>query len=408
MKSPAPRGALVALSLSMLLASLGTSIANVGLPRLVQAFDASFQAAQWVVLAYLLAITAVIVSVGRLGDLMGRSRLLLAGLLLFTVASALCGMAPSLGLLITARALQGLGAAVMMAMTMALVGGTVTKERTGRAMGLLGTMSAMGTALGPSLGGVLIAGFGWRALFFITVPLGVLTFALARRYLRVDRHGLQPAQSGFIFLSTLRDSTLSAGLAMSALVSAVMMATLVVGPFYLTHGAGLDPAWMGLTMAVGPCVSALTGIPAGRLTDRFGSGPMTIAGLLAMLAGCLLLSLAPLNLGVAGYIAPLIILTLGYAQFQAANNTAVMSDVLADRRGVIAGLLNLSRNLGLIAGAAALGAVFSQVSGDLATATPGDVGSAMQATFGVALALIGVGLFLALRTRFRVTPVLTR
>ncbi|MFP5497472.1 MAG: MFS transporter [Gammaproteobacteria bacterium] len=408
MKSPAPRGALVALSLSMLLASLGTSIANVGLPSLVQAFDALFQAAQWVVLAYLLAITAVIVSVGRLGDLMGRSRLLLAGLLLFTVASALCGMAPSLGLLIAARALQGLGAAVMMAMTMALVGGTVTKERTGRAMGLLGTMSAMGTALGPSLGGVLIAGFGWRALFFITVPLGLLTFALARRYLRVDRHGQQPAQSGFSFLSTLRDSTLSAGLAMSALVSAVMMATLVVGPFYLTHGAGLDPAWMGLTMAVGPCVSALTGIPAGRLTDRFGSGPMTIAGLLAMLAGCLLLSLAPLNLGVAGYIAPLIILTLGYAQFQAANNTAVMSDVLADRRGVIAGLLNLSRNLGLIAGASALGAVFSQVSGDLSTATPADVGSGMQATFGVALALIGVGLVLALRARFRVTPVLTR
>ncbi|MGY2264799.1 MFS transporter [Pseudomonas sp. SDO5561_S422] len=408
MKSPAPRGDLVALSLSMLLASLGTSIANVGLPSLVQAFDASFQAAQWVVLAYLVAITAVIVSVGRLGDLMGRSRLLLAGLLLFTVASALCGMAPSLGLLIAARALQGLGAAVMMAMTMALVGETVAKERTGRAMGLLGTMSAMGTALGPSLGGVLIAGFGWRALFFITVPLGLLTFALARRYLRVDRHGLQPAQSGFSFLSTLRDSTLSAGLAMSALVSAVMMATLVVGPFYLTHGAGLDPAWMGLTMAVGPCVSALTGIPAGRLTDRFGSGPMTIAGLLAMLAGCLLLSLAPLNLGVAGYIAPLIILTLGYAQFQAANNTAVMSDVLADRRGVIAGLLNLSRNLGLIAGASALGAVFSQVSGDLSTATPGDVGSGMQATFGVALALIGAGLFLALRTRLGTTAVLTR
>jgi len=317
-------------------------------------------------------------------------------------------MAPSLGLLIAARALQGLGAAIMMAMTMALVGETVAKERTGRAMGLLGTMSAMGTALGPSLGGVLIAGFGWRALFFITVPLGLLTFALARRYLRVDRHGQQPAQSGFSFLSTLRDSTLSAGLAMSALVSAVMMATLVVGPFYLTHGAGLDPAWMGLTMAVGPCVSALTGIPAGRLTDRFGCGPMTIAGLLAMLAGCLLLSLAPLNLGVAGYITPLIILTLGYAQFQAANNTAVMSDVLPDRRGVVAGLLNLSRNVGLIAGASALGAFFAHVSGDLATATPGDVGSGMQATFGVALALIGVGLFLALRARFRVTPVLTR
>ncbi|MHA6575763.1 MFS transporter [Pseudomonas yamanorum] len=408
MKSPAPRGALAALSLSMLLASLGTSIANVGLPSLVQAFDASFQAAQWVVLAYLLAITAVIVSVGRLGDLIGRSRLLLAGLLLFTVASALCGMAPSLGLLIAARALQGLGAAIMMAMTMALVGETVAKERTGRAMGLLGTVSAMGTALGPSLGGVLIAEFGWRALFFTTVPLGLLTIALARRYLRVDRREQQPVQSGFSFLSTLRDSTLSAGLAMSALVSAVMMTTLVVGPFYLTHGVGLDPAWMGMTMAVGPCVSAMMGVPAGRLTDRFGSGPMTIAGLLAMLAGGLLLALTPPNLGIAGYIGPLIILTLGYAQFQAANNTAVMSDVVPDLRGVVAGMLNLSRNLGLIAGASALGAVFAHVSGDLATATPADVGSAMRATFGVAVTLIGVGLFLALRARFRVTAVLTR
>lgn len=404
MKSPAPGGALAALSLSMLLASLGTSIANVGLPSLVLAFDASFQAAQWVVLAYLLAITAVIVSVGRLGDLMGRSRLLLTGLLLFTVASALCGVASSLGLLIAARALQGLGAAIMMAMTMALVGETVAKERTGRAMGLLGSVSAMGTALGPSIGGVLIAGFGWRALFFITVPLGLLTFALARRYLHVDRREQKPARSALNVLPTLRDSSLNAGLGMSALVSAVMMATLVVGPFYLTHGAGLDPARMGLTMAIGPCVSALMGVPAGRLTDRFGTGPMTIAGLLAMLGGCLLLSLMPLNLGIAGYIGPLIILTLGYAQFQAANNTAVMGEVPADQRGVVAGVLNLSRNLGLIAGASALGAVFAQTAGDLATASRSAVGNGMHATFGVALVLVIASLLmvvLALRDQAR-------
>ena len=129
---------------------------------------------QWIVLAYLLAITTLIVSVGRLGDIVGRRRLLLAGIALFTAASVLCGVAPTLWLLIAARAAQGLGAAVMMALTMALVGETVPKARTGSAMGLLGTMSAIGTALGPSLGGVLIAGPGWRAIFLVNLPLGLL------------------------------------------------------------------------------------------------------------------------------------------------------------------------------------------------------------------------------------------
>ena len=180
--------ALASLSLSMLLSSLGTSIANVGLPTLAQAFGASFQEVQWVVLAYLLAITTLIVSVGRLGDLIGRRRLLLAGIVLFTVASVLCGVAPTLWLLIAARAAQGLGAAVMMALTMAFVGETVPKARTGSAMGLLGTMSAVGTALGPSLGGVLIAGFGWRAIFLVNLPLWARwPLLLAHRYLPADR-----------------------------------------------------------------------------------------------------------------------------------------------------------------------------------------------------------------------------
>src|ERR1044071_9458039 len=180
------RGALASLSLSMLLSSLGTSIANVGLPTLAQAFGASFQQVQWIVLAYLLAITTLIVGVGRLGDIVGRKRLLRSGLLLFTTASVLCGLAPTLRLLIAARAAQGLGAAVMMALTIAFVGDTVPKEKTGSAMGLLGTMSAIGTALGPSLGGVLIAELGWRAIFVVNVPLGILTFFLAHRYLPHD------------------------------------------------------------------------------------------------------------------------------------------------------------------------------------------------------------------------------
>jgi len=451
-QTPAARLALASLSLSMLLSSLGISIANVGLPTLAQAFDASFQDVQWVVIAYLLAITTLIVSVGRLGDLMGRRRLLLAGISLFTVASMLCGFAPTLWLLIGARALQGLGAAIMLALTMAFIGETVAKAKTGSAIGLLGTMSAIGTALGPSLGGVLIAGFDWQAIFLISVPLGALTLLLAQRYLPADRQRPKAGRGGFDPLGTLllalalaayalamtmgrgldmalllvagvgiglfvfvearvasplirlaifRDPRLCAGFAMSALVSTVMMATLVVGPFYLSDGLGLDAARVGLALAVGPFVSALTATPAGRIADRFGAQRMTVLGLAGMAAGCLLLALLSETLGVGGYIAPLVVLTMSYALFQTANNTAVMTDVPSNQRGVISGMLNLSRNLGLITGASAMGAVFvfASATSDITMAHPQAVASGMRVTFAVALALVAAALAIALASR---------
>ncbi|MGB3125214.1 MAG: MFS transporter [Pseudomonas sp.] len=399
MKPSPPRGSLVSLSLSMLLASLGTSIANVGLPSLAHVFDASFHAVQWVVLAYLMAITAVIVSAGRLGDRLGRRRVLLTGLLLFAVACALCGAAPSLEWLIAARVLQGLGAATMMAMTLAMVGDTVTPERTGRVMGLLGTMSAVGTAMGPSVGGLLLSLWGWRALFLAGLPLSVVAAALAFGYLPVDRVAATAAARESFF-SVLKDPGLRAGLAMSAWVSAVIMATFVVGPFYLSRGLGLEPAWMGLAMAVGPCVAALSGVPAGRLTDRLGSPRMTLTGLGVMALGALSLSLAS---GLVAYLAALVILTTGYSLFQAANNTAVMSDVQPSRRGTVSGLLNLSRNLGLIFGASALGAVFAWACPDVTQAEAQNVANGLHVTFGVALALIAAASTIAWRRLSAVT-----
>ncbi|KPG95562.1 MFS transporter [Pseudomonas sp. RIT-PI-q] len=456
--TPSVRWALASLSLSMLLSSLGTSIANVGLPTLTQVFGASFQHVQWVVIAYLLAITTLIVSVGRLGDLTGRRRLLLIGIGVFTLASALCGFAPSLPLLIAARTLQGLGAAIMMALTMAFVGETVAKAKTGSAMGLLGTMSAIGTASGPSLGGLLIAGYGWRAIFLITVPLGLLTLVLAHRYLPADRQKPKAARAGFdpvgtlllaltlaayalamtlgrgsfgwlnialllaallglgmflmtetrvasplIRLAMFRDPVLSCSLGMSTLVATVMMATLVVGPFYLSQALGLDAVGVGLVLSVGPFVAALTGVPAGRIADRFGAPRMTLAGLSTMAIGCLMLALLPLTFGIAGYIAPMVVITLGYAVFQTANNTAVMADVAPDQRGVISGLLNLSRNLGLITGASAMGAVFALASAavDISTARPDVVSGGMRITFAVALLLIAAALAIAMGSRAR-------
>ncbi|MDB5051897.1 MAG: major facilitator superfamily 1 [Fibrobacteres bacterium] len=436
--------------------SLDTSIANAALPTLAHAFAAPFQTVQWVVLAYLLAITTLIVGVGRFGDISGRRRLLLAGIALFTVASLLCGVAPTLWFLIAARAMQGLGAAVMIALTQASIGDTVPKGKIGSAMGLLGTMSAIGTTLGPSLGGLLIAGLGWRSIFLVNVPLGILNFHLAYRYLPVDQ--LKPkadrarfdnrgmlalaltlaayalamtigrgrfgvvnmallsgailgaalfvgieakAASPLIRLTMFRNPVLSASLALSTLVSTVMMSTLVVGPFYLSRALGLKTALVGLALSAGPLVAALTGVPAGRLVDRFGAQRMTLAGLIGMAAGCSVLSTLPMIFGLPGYIMPIVCTTAGYAVFQAANNTGVMTGIRPDQRGVISGMLNLSRNLGLITGASLMGAVFAFASAatDITTAHPDAVAAGMRFTFAVSAVLMIAALAIAVGSR---------
>jgi EmrB/QacA subfamily drug resistance transporter len=455
--TPSVRWALASLSLSMLMPSLDTSIANAGLPTLARAFAASFQEVQWIVLAYLLAITALIVSVGRLGDIVGRRRLLLAGIGLFTVASLLCGVASTLWLLIAARTAQGLGAAVMMALTVALVGETVPRAKTGSAMGLLGTMSALGTTLGPSLGGVFIAGLGWRMIFLVNVPLGILNFIIAHRYLPSDHLGLKKEHRaafdhagtlllaatlaayalamtigrghfgplnfalllaaafgvGLFFLieariasplirfAIFRDPVLSASLAMSTLVSTVVMATLVIGPFYLSRGLGLKTALVGLALSVGPLVAALTGVPSGRIVDRVGAQRMTIAGLVGMAVGASVLSTMPATFGVSGYIAAIVVITASYAMFQVANNTVIMTNIPPDQRGVISGLLSLSRNLGLITGASAMGAVFALGSAtvNITAATPESVAAGMRLTFAVAAILSGSALAVAVGSR---------
>ncbi|MDQ2651930.1 MAG: MFS transporter [Chloroflexota bacterium] len=448
------------LALCMLLPSLGTSIANVALPTLATTFSASFQEVQWVVIAYLLATTILVVSVGRLGDVFGRRQLLLLGILLFTAGSAAAGAAPALEALIAARALQGLGAAAMLALTLAFVSSTMPAAQVGRAMGMLGALSAIGTALGPSLGGLLIAGLGWQWIFLINVPLGLFTLTLAWRYLPADpvrADGATPfdvkgsvllalalaayalsmtlgdgefgyrnaaliglaatalalflvvekrAVAPLVGLATLRGPGLASSLLVSALVATVMMTTLIVGPFYLSIGVGLGTAHVGLAMSAGPAVAALTGVPAGRIVDRFGAHRMTVAALAGMALGGVALAMMPAARGIVGYLLPLMLLTSSYALLQTANNTAVMRDVPADRRGVIGGLLNLSRNLGLITGASVLGAIFSASSRSAGTSSSAAaVTFGMHVTFAVATGLVVLALLIAIRSQGRPVPV---
>lgn len=458
------RAVLVTLSLAMLLPALSASIVNVALPSLARAFEASVPAVQWVLIAYLLAITSLVVSAGRLGDLIGRRRLLLAGLAVFALASALCAVSNGLWLLVAARVAQGAGAAIMMSLTMALVSEVVPKVRVGGAMGMLGTVSAVGTALGPSLGGLFIGVGGWQAVFWVNVPLGLLALAMAWRYLPTDAqppaaamgvpsaarpprfdvlgtvllacsltgyalamtlgHGqVGVLNAGLLFAAALgvvafvhvqhrvaaplvrmalfRQPVLAAGFATSALVTTVVMATLVVGPFYLAGALGLDAARMGLVMSAGPAMAALVGAPAGRMVDRRGTVGVGAGGLVLMFAGSVTLPFSSAAWGAVGYAGALALITAGYAAFQAANNTAVMTCASAEQRGLVSGLLNLSRNLGLVTGASAMGAVFlaGTSTPQWIEASPQGLAAGLRLSFLVAAGLVAAAGLITLVAR---------
>ena len=389
-------GITVTLALSMLLASLGTSIANIALPELAAAFPAPFAQVQAVVVAYLAALTLSVVSAGRLADRYGAKNILVAGLALFASASLLCALAPNLWLLIAARALQGIGAAFLMTLAMTLMRQTASAARIGRAMGLLGTVSALGTALGPTLGGLLIPLAGWRAVFWVLVPLAVLALVLAVSLLPngSQRKSAQPSR-----LWSVINRELLPNLLINLLVAAVMMTTLVVGPFYLGAALGLTATQVGLVMSVGPLISIVSGVPSGHLVDAWGSRRVLVMGLLLLAAGSGLLALLPNAIGIAGYVLAIIVLTPGYQLFQAANNTAALAQTPSQQQGTVSGLLGLSRNLGLIVGASAMGAVFAAAVGTdaFALAPASAIAAGMRQTFLLAGVLMLAALAIASR-----------
>lgn len=442
---------LAALAGSILLASLGISVATVALPTLARAFGAGVQQVQWVVLAYLLAVTVSIVLAGRMGDLYGNRRMLIAGLVLFTLASATCALAPSLGWLIAGRAAQGLGAALLMSLPMSIARGRVAKERMGTAMGLLGAMSAIGTALGPSVGGMLIGTWGWRSAFALLTLCGAGMLMLVAKAIPTAKMSAATADgmdwAGSFWLSIvllcfalsatggkvgidipswmllalaavalvafgrtemraayplvplgwLRSRVIATSLTMNLIVSAIMMATLVVGPFFLSFGLGLTEATTGMVMAVGPIAAALSGVPAGRITDRVGAQRTLLAGLVLASGGLVCFAVLPAFIGIAGYVVALVLITPGFQLFLAANNTAVMVDAADAHRGMLSGLLGLSRNLGLMTGASLLPLLFVTLLGDhgLATSSTQAIGKAFSTTFLWAAGLCALTILLS-------------
>lgn len=393
---------------------LDASIVTVALPAMSRDLHASLGAIEWVALAYLLVLVATVATVGRIADAIGRKLLYVYGFGVFTAGSALCGLAPTLAVLIAARVLQAVGAAMLQANSVALIAEAMPRPMLGRGIGVQGSAQALGLALGPAVGGVLLSLGGWRLIFLVNIPAGAIGLALgwfllprsrSRRELgAVDGLGAAllacaamgplvylslagregyanvlllaclaagiAAAIGFfrrerviraplIDLSILRRPGLTAGLAGGLVSYVALFGTLFIVPYYLSANRDSAPL-IGLQLAVLPIAIGITAPIAGRLVNRAGARRLTTGGLMLAAAGMLVIAARH---GTAGILIGLALTGLGLGLFTPANSAGVMSASPPGHAGVTGGMLNMTRGLGTALGVAVAGALFTAAAG---------------------------------------------
>lgn len=394
------------------LATLDASIVTVALPFMHRSLATSLEFIEWVLTAYLVVITGLVLTAGRLGDAFGRRRIYLAGLGLFTLGSAACALAPGVAWLIAARVVQAAGGAAIIANGAALVTAAFAPFERGKALGLVSTAVAAGLMTGAPLGGLILERYDWPAVFGFVVPLGLAVLAWAARTLPADaalqrrrfdvqgaalllatlasillavtlgrRNGwsaLETWATGFFGLVSLLwllraetetpdpvlDMTLLrnprfTGAALAGLLAFVMaFGANYLFPFFLTYVRGAAPAEVGLYMAIVPIAMLVVSPFAGALSDRYGTRGLCVVGLTLLGAG--LLGLAELRATTPAWAIALrlTVVGVGIAVFQAPNNSALMGSAPPQRLGTAGGLLAMTRNAGMVFGVALVGTLF--------------------------------------------------
>lgn len=447
-----------AIGSGIFMASMNGSIVTVVLPALVQELNADFALVQWVLLAYTLTQTAIILGVGRLGDMVGKKPVFLYGTVLFILGSILCGLAPNIQLLLVFRVVQAIGGALATALSMGIVTETFPASERGKALGLFSATVSVGGIVGPLLGGVLLDILSWRWIFFVGLPVSALSFALAWRYLpntrprepqqfdwtgaaafftclltlmlfltlgqrngyrspemlslfavsvlalvlfiRTERRVAQPVLDLDIFRSSLFSLNLS-----TRVISFIVFGGItLLFPFYLRNLLALEPTVVGLLLTVTSVFFGLASPIAGSLSDRFGFRLIAAAGLAVMAFGCYTLSTLTADTSIAGFVLRVIPLGLGMGIFQSPNNSAVLGAVPRERLGVVSSVNVIARTLGRTSGVAALGALWaSRVAvyagpgfsgGVTEAATAAQIAGLRDVSFA-ALAIVGVALLLS-------------
>jgi MFS family permease len=360
------------------MATLDGSIVNVALPSIGADLGASLGQLAWVVTAFLGTAALSLLPLGVAGDRLGAGRVYQAGMALFTVASLLCGLAPSYGVLVAARALQALGAAAMMAIGAGLVTAAFPPAQRGRAIGAIGSVVAIGLTIGPPLGGLITQALSWRWIFLVNLPVGLLGLLWGARVL--PRGAPRPAgPARGLGLDVLRRPAFSFGLVGGVASYAAMFASALLTPFYLTHVRGLSPGHVGAVLIAVPVTMSVVAPLAGALSDGLGVRRLTALGAAVLAAGLFALSLAGPDDPIATVAARLALCGMGMGLFQAPNNSGVMGALPRERLGIGGGLLAVSRSTGQVLGVQVASAIVALVAG------PAPAPAAFLVGFGWAL-----------------------
>jgi EmrB/QacA subfamily drug resistance transporter len=449
---------MLAVAMGIFLATIDGSIVNVALPTLTEGLNTDFAVVQWVVLSYLLTVTTLLSIVGRLADMYGRKRLYTAGFVVFTIGSFLCGLAPTAGWLILFRVFQGVGAALILALGVAIVTEAFPPTERGRALGIAGSIVSIGIVSGPVLGGIIIENLSWHWIFFVNVPIGILGVILSIRhvpeshppggqrfdligaaflcifllafligltlgqrqgftstptlilfviaafflvaFLRVEFRHKQPIIDPKLFRNRLFSVNLLTGFLMF-----IGLGSGVLIPFYLENVLGYRVQQIGLLLAVVPISLGIMAPISGTLSDRFGTRVISIFGLAMTMLGYFALSTLTTSTTAVGFMLRYLPVGIGVGLFQSPNNSAIMGSAPRQQLGVVSSLSALTRTLGQTVGIAVLGALWAALvfrgagrvlDGGATTAPPELQVAALQSVASVVALLIGTALIIAL------------
>ncbi|MGE5186842.1 MAG: MFS transporter [Acidobacteriota bacterium] len=417
--TPSKWTVLAIVAVGVFMCTLDTSIVNVSLPAIAGYFGVPVGSEiEWVIIAYLVIIASTLLVVGRLADRIGRKPIWMAGLIVFTLGSTLCGAAPTLWLLVAARVLQGIGGSLLMAVSPALLVGAFPANERGRALGMNATVVALGITTGPPLGGTITASASWRWIFYVNVPIGLA--GLIATWLKLPRDRPRPERQRFdvagAFLLGFALAALTVALSVGNVTGwgswqvAVLAAVFVVAgaafviherrhdaplldaklfqnrlfasasasqvlsfiagfatafllPVYLEQLRGFGLAHTGVLLTAFPIVVAVLAPISGHTADRIGTRGLAATGMAVLCVGLVLMGCLGADSPEWQIIGVQVVAAIGMAVFQSPNNSAIMGAAPRDRQGVAAGMLATGRTTGQSISVAVAGAVFVSLGG---------------------------------------------
>jgi len=440
---------LAAVSFGLFMIMLDNTVVNVALPSIRDDLGISISELEWVVNGYALTFGVLLLTGGKLADLLGRRRIFMLGLVVFTASSLACGLAGSAGMLIGARVVQGVGAALMNPATLSIITATFPPRQRGMAIGIWAGVSALALAIGPLVGGILTEHIDWSWIFFINIPIGIAGLAAARIFIdesrdtsheqRLDLPGLVTSGVGLfaltfgliesnergwgdplvlglfavaalflaafvllerhqrlpmLDLSLFRNSTFAAANAVMLLVGFAMFGTFFFVSIYMQSVLDYSPVQAGAIFLPMTCLIILVAPAAGRLSDRVGPRALMVPGLALITVSLVLFSLLDQSSNFWDVLPALVVGGLGMAMAMAPTTSAAMGSVPIDKAGVGSAVINSMRQVGGAVGLALIGAIMA-TRFDPASPRPDEYVEGFQLGLRVAAAIAAVGILVA-------------